>query len=371
MILSAFTGGDMIKRMLLLFGLVLTINGLMGQDWQLVWSDEFDGSTLDTTKWSYQTGTGTEYGLTDWGNAELQYYRERNIEVGDGFLHVIAKQESYGGKGYTSGRIRSINKGDWTYGRIEFRAKVARGQGFWSAVWMLPTDEEYGGWAASGELDIMENVGYEPLTVHGTLHFGGSWPNNESKGTYYNTQDWPFWQEFYEYALEWEEGEIRWYVNDFLYQTLGQGDWRSSGYPFPAPFDKRFHLLINLAVGGYWPGSPDGTTTFPQEMVLDYVRVYQDASTGLKPETSALELNQNHPNPFGDYSTIEFSLLSEKHILLEVYDAMGRKVRTMADQSYGPGDHQLGIEADQFVPGIYFYRLQAGSNAAIRQMVIL
>ena len=351
--------------------LLLMAGGVAGQNWKLVWADEFDGNALDATKWSYMTGTGAEFGLEDWGNAELQYYREQNIEVSNGMLHVIAKQESHGGKGYTSGRIRTIDKGDWTYGRIEFRARVARGTGLWSAVWMLPTDLEYGGWAASGEIDIMENVGHEPLTVHGTLHFGGSWPNNESKGTYYNTTGWPFWQEFYDYALEWEEGEMRWYINDQLYQTLGQGDWRTPGYPFPAPFDKRFHLLINLAVGGHWPGDPGTETEFPQELTVDYVRVYEDQANGVKEEARSLSLEQNHPNPFKEYSSITFSLQQEQHVVLEVYDSLGRKVQTLADKAYGPGSHTLGVAAKQLEPGLYSYRLQAGSRSAIRQMLIL
>jgi len=356
---------------LLVFGLLMVSAAVSGQNWTLVWADEFDGDNLDTTLWSYQTGTGAEYGLTDWGNAELQYYREENIEVSEGMLHVIAKQESYGGKGYTSGRIRSINKGDWTYGRIEFRAKVARGTGFWSAVWMLPTDTVYGGWAASGEIDIMENVGHEPLTVHGTLHFGGKWPNNESKGTYYNTTGWPFWQEFYDYALEWEEGEMRWYINDQLYQTLGEGDWRTSGYPFPAPFDQRFHLLINLAVGGNWPGNPDGSTEFPQELVVDYVRVYQDGANGLNQRNSGPDLEQNIPNPFNDVSEISFSLVSEEEVLLELYDSLGRKVKTLADRAYLPGTYTVAVEAGDLDPGIYSYRLLTGSASSVRQMLIL
>lgn len=341
------------------------------QNWQLVWSDEFDGDALDTVKWSYQTGTGAEYGLTDWGNAELQYYREQNVTVGDGMLHVIAKLESYGGKGYTSGRIRTIDKGDWTYGRIEFRAKLPRGTGFWSAVWMLPTDEEYGEWAASGEIDIMENVGHEPSTVHGTLHFGAAWPNNENNGAAYETTGWPFWKEFYDYALEWEEGEMRWYVNDQLYLTLGEGDWRTAGEPFPAPFDQRFHLLINLAVGGNWPGSPDASTEFPQELVVDYIRVYEDKSNTIPLEPLSFELEQNHPNPFSDYSTITFSLPVEKHVLMELFDATGRKVQTLTDRSFGPGSHRVGVDAKLLEPGIYSYRLQADSSSAIRQMVIL
>lgn len=359
------------KQIMLLIAMMAIFPYGFSQNWQLVWSDEFDGDALDTLKWSYQTGTGAEYGLTDWGNAELQYYREQNVTVGDGMLHVTAKLESYGGKGYTSGRIRTIEKGDWTYGRIEFRAKLPMGTGLWSAIWMLSTDEEYGGWAASGEIDIMENVGHEPLTVHGTLHFGGSWPDNESKGAAYETTGWPFWKEFYDYALEWEEGEMRWYVNDQLYQTLGEGDWRTSGEPFPAPFDQRFHLLINLAVGGNWPGSPNAETEFPQELVVDYVRIYEDVSTGVVSGTSTIELEQNHPNPFGDSSIITFSLPTEKHVLLEVYNTMGRKVQTLTDRLYGPGSHRVGVEASQLEPGLYSYRLQTGSSSAIRQMVIL
>jgi beta-glucanase (GH16 family) len=140
--------------------ILFLILGLMAapvcaQNWQLVWQDEFEGESLDMEKWSYQTGTGSEYGLTDWGNNELQYYREENVTLSDGMLHVTAKRESYRGKSYTSGRIRTVDKGDWTYCRIEFRAKMPLGKGLWAAVWMLPTDEEYGGWAASGELDIM------------------------------------------------------------------------------------------------------------------------------------------------------------------------------------------------------------------------
>jgi hypothetical protein len=147
--------------------------------------------------------------------------------------------------------------------------------------------------------------------------------------------------------------------------------WYSSAAAFPAPFNKRFHLLINLAVGGNWPGSPDLSTVFPQEMVVDYVRVYANGSLGIPSPSTGFNLEQNAPNPFDDYSTIEFSLPAEKHVLLEVYDIMGRKVQTLADKSFGPGSHRVGVEADQLEPGLYSYRLQAGGTSAIRQMVIL
>ena len=135
--------------------------------------------------------------------------------------------------------------------------------------------------------------------------------------------------------------------------------------------NRRFHLLINLAVGGNWPGSPDGSTVFPQEMVIDYVRVYQDGVNGLDQESSDAKLEQNYPNPFDDYSSITFSLREEQHVLLEVYDALGRKVQTLADKRFGPGSHQVGVEAKGLEPGLYSYRLQAGGSSAIRQMLIL
>ena len=147
--------------------------------------------------------------------------------------------------------------------------------------------------------------------------------------------------------------------------------WYSDAAPFPAPFNKRFHLLINLAVGGEWPKPPDGTTVFPQDLVIDYVRVYQDGGVGLDQEQTDVLLEQNHPNPFKEYSSITFSLQQEQHVVLEVYDSLGRKVQTLADKAYGPGSHTLGVAAKQLEPGLYSYRLQAGSSSAIRQMLIL
>jgi len=360
-----------LKKVLLLIGLVLTVNGASGQNWQLVWSDEFDDDTLNTDKWSYMIGDGSDFGIPGWGNNELQYYQEENITVGEGLMTITAKRENVESSQFTSGRIRTINMGDWTYGRFEFRAKMPVGQGLWAAIWMLPTDENYGGWARSGEIDIMEYLGHDTTTVHGTIHYGGAWPNNQYSGTDYVTDDTAFHRSFHTFALEWEEGKLRWYVDGELFQSLGTGTWYSDGGAFPAPFNRRFHLLINLAVGGNWPGSPDGSTVFPQEMMIDYVRVYQDGANGVDQESSEVKLEQNYPNPFDDYSSIGFSLREEQHVLLEVYDALGRRVQTLADKRYGPGSHQVGVEVLGLEPGLYTYRLQAGDSSAIRQMLIL
>ena len=264
-----------------LLALLMLTSGLKAQSWELVWSDEFEGTELDESKWSYQYGTGASEGLSGWGNAELQYYTDRpeNIFVQDGRLHIVAREESHAGMNYTSARIRSIHQGDWRYGRFEIRAKLPKGQGLWPAIWMMPTDAVYGGWPASGEIDIMELVGHEPDVIYGTIHYGP--PHTYTNGSY-TLDSGDFNEDFNTFAIEWEKGEIRWYVNDIHYHT--ETDWFSQGHSFPAPFEQRFHLLLNVAVGGNWPGSPDHTTEFPQQMVVDYVRVYQD--TEAEPKTS-------------------------------------------------------------------------------------
>lgn len=249
-------------------------------EWDLLWSDEFEGDSLNPDIWEHQTGRGSPVG---WGNNELQFYTSRpeNTQVSNGTLKIIALKESYQGAGYTSARIRTKGKRDWKYSRIEVRARMPKGQGIWPAIWMMPTDDVYGTWAASGEIDIVELVGHEPDTIHGTIHYGAGWPNNQHSGMAYRLPAGKFSDAFHVFTLEWEEGEIRWYVDGELY--VRQNSWHTNGryndtpYPFPAPFDQRFHMLINLAVGGNWPKPPDETTVFPQTLEVDYVRVYQRA----------------------------------------------------------------------------------------------
>lgn len=237
-------------------------------EWQLVWQDEFDSGAIDDSKWSFEVnGKGG-------GNNELQYYTDfpENAFIEDGVLVIQALEETYLGHNYTSARMRTLGKGDWTYGRFEVRAKLPEGQGLWPAVWMLPTEWRYGGWPTSGEIDIMELVGHEPATVHGTIHYG-SLGDHTYTGKPYTLTDGIFADDFHIFALEWEETAMRWYVDGELYQT--QTVWHTKNYDYPAPFDQPFHIILNVAVGGNWPGSPDETTEFPQRMEVDYVRVYE------------------------------------------------------------------------------------------------
>ena len=249
--------------------------------WSLVWSDEFDGTALDTTKWSVQLGDGCAEGICGWGNGEFQNYTAapENLSVGGGALTITARQRvANGDTTYTSARIRTLGKGDWTYGRFEIKARLPTGQGLWPAIWLLFSEDTYGGWAASGEIDIMEAIGSEPGEVFGTIHYGGPFPANRFSSEDFQLTFGTFDETSYVFTVEWEEGEIRWYVNNVLYATKTSDDWFTTGSTDPAaPFDHDFHLILNVAVGGNLPGAPSPDTSFPQSMEVDYVRVYERA----------------------------------------------------------------------------------------------
>lgn len=239
------------------------------QTWNLVWSDEFDGSGLpDATKWSYDVGGG------GFGNSELQYYtnaRTENANVANGVLSITARKEAFESNAYTSARLVTRGKGDWLYGKVEVRAKLPRGRGMWPAIWMLPTDWEYGDWPASGELDIMENVGYDSTCINSNIHTKAY---NHTIGTnkgdkVYLVDPWDTW---HIYKVEWYADSVSYWVDNthifsFAKENTGYTTW---------PFDKRFHLILNIAVGGTWGGAKGvDDSRFPQTMQVDYVRVYQ------------------------------------------------------------------------------------------------
>jgi beta-glucanase (GH16 family) len=244
--------------------------------WTLTWSDEFnapDGSPIDNTKWILETGGN------GWGNQELEYYttRSENSFQQGGNLVIKALQEKYAGadgvtRDYTSARLKTAGKFSQKHGRFEARIKIPRGQGIWPAFWMLGDDIDKIGWPKCGEIDIMENIGREPSIVHGTLHAPG-YPPEGYTAAYTLPNGQAFSDSFHLYAVEWEPRQIRIYVDGNLYATDTQ-----AGSPAPNswPFGRQpFFLLLNLAVGGNWPGNPDATTQFPQPMLVDYVRVYQ------------------------------------------------------------------------------------------------
>lgn len=258
--------------------------------YELLWHDEFSGSSLDENIWNYEPHE------PGWTNHELQEYTTStdNVFVRDGNLVIKAIKTD---TGYTSGKVTSQNKQDFTYGKVVARAKVPEGKGLWPAIWMMPQDESYyGQWPKCGEIDIMEVLGNQVDTAYGTIHYGE--PHGEQQGTYVLDEG-TFASDFHEYSVEWEPGEMRFYIDGNLYHTVN--DWFTAvddvEKPYPAPFDQPFFVQMNLAVGGDWPGDPDDSTDFDKaEFEIDYVRVYQ------KPEydTNVTKPEQSYREPTED-----------------------------------------------------------------------
>ncbi|RFB04933.1 glycoside hydrolase family 16 protein [Parvularcula marina] len=301
--------------------------------WDVVWSDQFDGTSLDRTKWS------PEESCWGGGNNERQCYTDRpeNIQVKDGVLRLIARPERFTGplypeerntKGerkfqwYTSGKIRTQGIADWTYGRVSARMKLPAGQGTWPAFWMMPSTSVYGRWPLSGEIDIMEAVNLETpceecegeieTRTSGALHFGDVPPNN----TYLFSKadekvQTPPSQEWNTYSIEWAEGVIQWFVNDDLFMRLESDDWHTAaaeaeGRPY-APFDQPFYVMLNLAVGGNLPEKSNGAgfdkKSFPAELLVDWVQVEQCAGD-LETGRACLTQQEWNGTPQGPWETM-------------------------------------------------------------------
>jgi beta-glucanase (GH16 family) len=253
-----------------------TLPSVPAKGWTLVWSDEFngpDGSAPDSSKWTYDLGG------KGWGNKELECYtsRPQNAQIKGGNLVIAAQKENIAcsdgtSSSYTAARLKTQGLFSQAYGRFEARIKIPAGQGMWPAFWMLGNNIPSVGWPACGEIDIMENIGKEPGTVHGSLHGPSTTgATSDTSDPFSLPAEQKFADDFHLYAVEWEQGVVRFYVDTNLYATVKQSQWPAGG---TWVFDHPFFLLLNVAVGGDWPGSPDNTTQFPQQMLVDYVRVY-------------------------------------------------------------------------------------------------
>lgn len=233
--------------------------------YSLIWSDEFNGSVLDNNSWNYETGGN------GWGNNELENYTNsaNNSFITNGrYLVIEARQES--ANSYTSARLTTMGKREFTHGRMDIRAKLPKGQGIWPAIWMLGSDITSTPWPACGEIDIMELLGNTPNKIYGTMHWGNVGQGSSSLGGNYTLPAEDFSQKFHVFSIVWDSTKIEWYVDNQLYFT-GNKTGVNGNYPF----DKPFFFILNVAIGGNWPGNPDGTTAFPQRMIVDYVRVFQ------------------------------------------------------------------------------------------------
>jgi beta-glucanase (GH16 family) len=332
----------------------------MGQCNELVWADEFNQEGLpDSTKWSYNVGGG------GWGNNELQYYTDKRLEnarVEDGKLIIEAIKESYQGSTYTSARLVTKMKGDWLNGTVEVRAKLPGGKGTWAAIWMMPTDQAYGSWPSSGEIDIMEYVGYDKGRIYGTIHTKAY---NHTLGTQKgsNTTLTDETDTFHVYKVTWTQEQIEFYVDATKYYTFKNQHTDYTTWPF----DKRFYLIMNLAVGGDWGGSQGvDPAAFPARMEIDYVRVYQESQDlTIHGPGTAFPMQENlhfflYNDPEASYS---WSLKGEGHITSpadssDVYVSLGCTADTIlchVTTACGEYDLEYPVEiAGYAIEGPYF-----------------
>ncbi|CDW84395.1 glycoside hydrolase family 16 [Stylonychia lemnae] len=239
----------------------ISLPALILANWQLVWNDEFNGTSIDSSKWNHDIGGN------GWGNEELEYYTDRaeNSYVKGGFLHIQGLKEDYNGSQYTSARINSLGKFSQKFGKFEIRAKLPTGQGVWPAFWMLGDNLNQVGWPTCGDIDVFEMIGKQPSVAHGSLHAKGLDTTKE-----YTSQQ-GFADDYHTFGIEWYPSKVDFYIDGNTYfsvdKSTTQGDW---------PYDRNsFFIILNLAIGGNWPGNPDETTNFPALYTIDYVRVYK------------------------------------------------------------------------------------------------
>ncbi len=244
------------------------ITPLAYEGYDLVWNDEFSGSSIDPNFWVFETGDGCP-NLCGWGNNELQYYRQENAWVSDGVLTIEARKENFQGSEYTSTRMKTQGKKSFQYGRIDIRALLPKGQGIWPALWMLGNNITSVGWPKCGEIDIMEMIGGNGREnqTHGTLHWDSN--GHASTGGSYTLSSGTFADEYHVFSIIWDETTIKWLVNDHQFHVIDITPGHMS------EFHAEHFFIFNIAVGGNWPGNPDASTLFPQQMNVDYIRVFQ------------------------------------------------------------------------------------------------
>lgn len=323
---------------------------------QLIWSDEFNGTSINRANWVFETGNNN-----GWGNNELEYYTSRadNATLHDGNLLIIAKKENYGGKSYTSARMKTQGLHNFTYGKIEARIKAPVGKGIWPAFWMLGKSISQVGWPKCGEIDILEHINNNK-EINGTIHWDNNGHVDYGRTTLCDVT------QYHVYGIEWDSKAIKWFVDGRKYVEASIANNINSTDEFHMPF----FILLNLAVGGNWPGNPDATTIFPDTLFVDYVRVY-----GLPTGTSSLEnsekdISRIYPNPFYPTTTISFDVPAKSFVSLKVFNAAGKEVTTLQSGQLSAGSYQRQWDASNFSSGVYYYRFQAGEVIETKKLIL-
>ncbi len=327
----------------------------------LTWADEFNGTTIDANKWNFEIGNG----VGGWGNTEQQFYTAspNNASIVNGNLEITARQESISGFSYTSARMTTLNKGDFRYGRIEASIKSPQTQAIWPAFWLLPTDWVYGGWPTSGEIDVFELIGSAPDRAHGTIHYGPApGAGHFMDGSFYDLPGANDYADgFHVFAIEWEPNEIRWYMDSVLYHSVSP--WEIA--PCDWPFDQDMHILLNVAVGGYWPGYPNGSTQLPQTMTVEYVRVYSSTPVAVA-EVAVEPTPQVYPNPSEGTFFVDLGAEPKGSVHLDVLDLQGRVVFT---QELRTRQTRLALEGQ--ATGVYILRVHGAKDGFVRKLVLV
>lgn len=330
------------------------------QTWKLIWSDEFDGQSVNSLNWTFETGTGTN----GWGNNELQYYTSRpeNVTIENGMLVITARQESYGGRNYTSARMKTQGKKSFRFGKIEARMKLPIGQGSWPAFWMLGDKITFVGWPKCGEIDIMEHINSENK-VYGTLHWDNSGHVSKGGSTFCDVT------QFRVYSIEWNESIIQFFVDgqSYYYQSIANGINSTDEFQNP------FFIILNLAIGGNWPGNPDGTMQFPIKMYVDYVKAYElvtDIENMNDEIPQEIKLEQNYPNPFNPETKIKYSVPETEFVSLKVYDILGNEISSLVNERKTPGNYEIKFDGSSLSSGIYLAKLQVGNSFKMRKMIL-
>ena len=338
------------KKTILITLLIFVVIHVNAQ-WFLVWHDEFNGTDIDPTNWSFETGTG----YNGWGNNELEYYTNHsdNATIGNGNLLVIAKQESLGGSNYTSARMITKDLHSWTYGKIEARIKLPVGQGYWPAFWMLGQNIDNVGWPRCGEIDIMEHINNE-AKIYGTMH----WDNNGH--VQYGGDMLCNVSQYHIYSVEWNQNGIKWLLD-------GSKFWEGNitgNINGTEEFHSPFFILLNLAVGGDWPGPPNGTTVFPDTMFVDYVRVYQ-LSSSINDDMNMNNTMNVFPNPGTGNITIEVAQQpAPKNVNIEIFDSHGQLIKSLATRS-----NKTMMDISSFSTGLYFIKVKAEKEVVIKKFI--
>ncbi|NJD21074.1 MAG: glycosyl hydrolase family protein [Melioribacter sp.] len=347
------------KTISLLFGTVLFTSVSLAQNYQLIWSDEFNSTNINTSNWTYDIGGH------GWGNNELEYYTNRteNAKVVNGNLLIIARKESYGSNNYTSARLKTQGLKSFTYGKIEANIKLPSGKGLWPAFWMLGNNITQVSWPKCGEIDIMEHINTSSI-IYGTMH----WDNNghvSSGGNYWGVGV----QNFHVYSIEWNPQSINWFVDGSKYWSVNI----TNGVSNTGAFHQPFFIILNLAVGGNWPGNPDSTTPMPDSMFVDYVRVYQTTPTNVEKtqQINNFSLEQNYPNPFNPLTIIKYSIADAGNVSIKVFDLLGKEVTQLVNKYHQEGNFSVQFDASKLSSGVYIYSLSSGSFYQSRKLMLI